>query len=496
MTGMRQRKDKRHGGEPALLKQYKSVLNKIASRSDYRIPAGKISRGVMLSKCNASDRIKKIMGVKGVGGVFLPAEVELDSIIPEVKGNYIPQPFYLGNQIDSFYHEEKPAGKLILDAKKSAVLEDCIFLNRRKIVSVSAVRHPKFVWVELPYFMDEHAYYVDPEDIDPRYLVAILNSSLMWFWFVYEAKKARGKGLKIDAEAIKLAPLVKPDDRIGGLMIRLSNEASNLKKARRGFLDIWKNYSEYMMSKSLKLREILEEDKKCFSRKRSDDCWTSKTTFHSTPDVRRQSYENLVLEANPEKKSIMVYGQSEGGSLARLFEIVFIKKELMLHVYCALNDPYTPPLRTLTGLLNTKIPILQPVPGKQTVEIVRAVSWDFRNYVSAEKLKPHDFRIFNGEALSIPKDLFSIEKALRETLERIDLVAFVLYGLSKEEVRIILNSLRFDSKYGQEVLDHLSSTSPRGVVEELLHKEWGISEHEEAVFNHEHEGCQCDETKS
>ena len=153
---------------------------------------------------------------------------------------------------------------MILDDKRSAELEDCIFLNRRKIVSVSAVRHPNFVWVELPYFMDEHAYYVDPEDIDPRYLVALLNSSLMWFWFVYGAKKARSKGLKIDAEAIKLAPLVKPDDRIGGLMIRLSNEASNLKKARRGFLDIWKNYSEYMMSKSVRLREILAEDKKCF----------------------------------------------------------------------------------------------------------------------------------------------------------------------------------------------------------------------------------------
>lgn len=492
---MRPRKDKRLGGDPALSKQYKSILNKIASRSDYKVPAGKISRGVILSKYEAY-RIKKILGVKGGEEAFLPAEAELSSIIPTRNEKSIPQPFYLGDQIDSFYHEDKPAGKLILDAKKSAALEDGIFMNRRKIVSVSATRYPKFVWVELPYFMDEHTYYIDPEDMDPRYLVAILNSSLMWFWFVYGAKKARGKGLKIDAEAIKWAPLVKPDDRIGSLMIRLSNEASNLKKARRGFLDIWKNYSEYMMSESVKLREILAEDKKCSSGKRLDDCWTSKTAFHSTPDVRRKSFENLVIEANSEKKSIMVYGQNEGGFLTGLFEIVFIKKELMLHVYCALNDPYAPPLRTLTGLLNTKIPILQPDSGKQTVEIVKAVSWDFGNYVSAEKLKPHDFRVFNGEPLSIPKDLFYIEQVLRETLEKIDLAVFVLYGLSKEEVRTILNSLRFDSKYGQEVLDHLSGIDPRSVVEELLHREWGITEHEKAVCNHEHSNCQCDETKS
>ncbi|MBM5804669.1 MAG: hypothetical protein FJZ49_01120 [Candidatus Verstraetearchaeota archaeon] len=487
MTGMRPWEGKRLGRDLTLSKQYKSILNKITLRSDYKIPARKISRGVMLSRYRASNRIKKTLGVKGKEEVFLPAEAELNSITPGYEKSI--QPFYLGDQIDSFYHEDKPAGKLILDAKKSAVLEDGIFMNRRKIVSVSATRHPKFAWVELPYFMDGHAYYIDPEGIDPRYLVAILNSSLMWFWLVYGAKRTHGKVLKIDAEAIKLAPLVKPDDRIGSLLIRLSNEASNLKKARRGFLDIWKNYSEYMMSESVKLREILAEDKKCSSEKRLDDRWTSKTAFHSTPEIHHKSFENLVIEADPEKKSIMIYGQNERGPLIGLFEIVFIKKELMLHVYCALNDPYAPPPITLAGLLNRNIPILRPDPAKQTIEIVKAVSWDFRNYVSAEKLKPHDFRVFNGEALSIPKDLFSIEKGLNETLEKIDFVVFTLYGLSKEEARTILNSLRFDSKYGQEVIDHLSSIDPRSAVEELLHREWGISEHEEAVCNHEHDNC-------
>jgi hypothetical protein len=375
---------------------------------------------------------------------------------------------------------------LILDAKKNAALENGIFMNRRKIVSASATKYPKFVWVELPYIMDEHAYYIDPEDIDPRYLVAIFNSSLIWFWFIYGANKARGKELKIDAEAIKGAPLVQPNDRIEKLIIHLSNQASNLKKARRGFLDIWKNYSEYMMSKSVKLREILAEDRKGSLVNRSDDCWTSETTFHSTPDVRRKSYENLVIEVNYEKKSIMVYGQNKEGFLTRLFEMVFIKKELMLHVYCALNDPYAPKLKTLAGLLNTKIPILQPNPGKHTVEIVKAVSWDFINYVSAEKLKTHDFRVINNEPLLIPKNLFDIERMLREILERIDLAVFVLYGLSKEEAQTILNSLRFDTRYVQEILDHLSCIDPLIVVEELLHGKWGIAEQEDDVCNHKH----------
>jgi hypothetical protein len=491
---MHPQKDKVHGMDPTLLKGYKSILNRITSRSDYKIPAENVSRGVKLSKNEASDRTKKILGVKGGGIFLLPAEAELDSTVHIKDVNSVPQPFYRGDQIDSFYHEDKPAGKLILDVKTSKALDDSIFIEKRKIISVSG-RHPKFAWVESPYFMDEHSNYIDPKGIDPRYLVALLNSSLMWFWFIYGARKTHGKELKIDVEAIKRAPLMQLDGRIGGLLIRLSNNASNLKKARRGFLDIWKNYSEYMMSESVKLREILAEDKKYSLGKKLGDRWTSKTTFHSTPDVRNKIFENLVIEANFEKKSIIVYGQNGGGSLTGLFEIVFIKRELMLHVYCALNDPYAPPLRTLKGLLNTKIPILQPDPAKQTVEIVKAVSWDFRNYVSAEKLKPHDFRVLNGETLSIPKDLFSIERALRETLEDIDLVTFVLYGLSKEEVRTVLNSIRFDSKYGQEVLDHLSIIDPRGVVEELLQREWGIFEQEEAVCNHEHENCRCDETE-
>lgn len=458
-----------------------------------QILAGQVFRGLRM--VGVPDGTSRQFNMSGRGKVLsLPGTIFEGESKSE---GLIRYPVYDKGQVDSYYCEDKPSGTLLTDAESSKALEESIYSKGDKIVFAAVTPAPKFAWAEPPYFMDLEMCYIEPIGVDPRYVVALLNSSLMTFWFVHGAKKFDNGLFGIDEGTIAEAPLAY-EPRLGSLLIKLSNEASNLKKARRGYLDIWKNYSDYMKTGSIRLRELLSEDAQ---KVEGNPVHWGFTTMALPGSPRREKefkFDFLTAQPDPEGGNISISGIRSASS-EWLMDMRFASRELLMYVYCALNDPYSARPRTVEEMLETSIPVILPDHPRRTLEIWKAVMWDFRNYVSAERLKPHDFRAFDGEPLSIPRELPPIERQLERTLANIDLVVFRIYGISNEQAKAVMEALPMFCPQRDRVMDYLSKADLQTSLEEILRAESTetvdagglVSSHGD---EHKHHGgnCRCD----
>lgn len=481
-------------------KEYMEIVQKIMSQSNYRIPVERISQGVVLPQDKVTaEQIKKIPTLKKGEGIFLLSGEEVKSMTLTAQERSLIQPFYWARQLDSFYYEDEPAGWLIYTEKKyidydeaevnkrsiaegkkkedvqreiltevhkkyPAITEHLdrfrdvitsdrwpygihrsrrkeIFFNEKKIISVRKTQYPKFVWVPLTYFMDESVNYIEPDEaINPSYLVALFNSSLMWFWFRYGIQKTHGTQLQIDIEIIKNAPLIKPPNNdIEILLTNLSQNMYNLKKSKQAYIRLWQMNSKQMSNASKTLYEILKEDIRNLREGRFEDCWTSKASFYPKDFVSsKEKFEYFVVELDD--STIKIHGVDEGGRLSTVYEMTFSNKDLMTHVYCALLSSDISRYKTLSELLqNIKIPVIKPNSAKQTRNIISKVANDFLSYLAREKL-------------NVPTELAEIDNKLMETMAQIDACVFALYCLAPVEVKTVLNSLELTVRYRQKVL--------------------------------------------
>jgi len=475
---------------------HEPILVKMRSQSNWQILPQQIARGLRMIKA-PEEAVKRLEpSVKVV--MCLPDE-KFGADKPSEGKDLARCPIYLRRQVDSYYYEDKPAGALLLGAEFRSV-ENGIFSRRDKIICALSSSEPKFAWVEPHYVMDDGMCYVQAGETDPRYLVALLNSSLMFFWFVHGAKKFRERSLELDERTLTEAPIVKNGALLGDLLVRLSNEASNLKKARRGYLDIWKNYSDYMKTGYIRLGELLAADAACTDadagRGSGPALWGFTTAQGSAG--RGRMFDYIAAKADPDNGLIRMSG-IEGASAEGLMDMHFQRRELLLYVYCALNDPYSPKPSAISELLDVQIPVILPDHAKRTLEIEKAVMWDFRNYVSSEKLKPHDFRVLGGEALAVPKELFQIEVQLQRTLTSIDLVVFSIYGLSDEQAKRAMGALPQYLPHAEEVMGIISTGGLQAAVEAILQGS-AVAKHEEAFCTNDqgsgHDNCQCGDRKS
>jgi hypothetical protein len=434
-----------------LSESYMNILEKMKSRSDYRIAAATISQGVVLPQDKVTaEHIGKSPSLREGEGVFLLSEEEVSSMALTKKEKSLLRPFFRARQVDSFYYEDVPAGWLVYSEKRyidydqvdvnkrsrlegktrdtvqSEILEeihrkypsitahldrfyDIItsdrkpygihrsrhreqFLSDRKVVSVRKTQYPKFSWIPVPYFMDESACYIEPDaTVDPRYMVSLLNSSPLWFWFRYGAQKTHGTQLQIDLEIIKDAPLIRPPGgQVESQLIELSQAAHALKTARQTYLAFWRTTAAQMMTNSVPLSEILQDDVGRLRRGNPENCWTTGVTFHvdESESSPGDEYEYFVIEVAEDKKSITLHGLDYEGRLSTAYVMAFTQKDLMAHVYCALLASDALRNRSLSQLLqNTKIPVVQPNTAEGTINIMKRVTRDFESYLAETKFE-------------------------------------------------------------------------------------------------------------
>ncbi len=68
--------------------------------------------------------------------------------------------------------------------------------------------YPAFTYVDFPCYVTRAFLIIKPEEINLKYLSALLNSKLIYFWLKHKGKK-QGEQLQIDKEPLMDIPLLK-----------------------------------------------------------------------------------------------------------------------------------------------------------------------------------------------------------------------------------------------------------------------------------------------
>ncbi|MBM5805746.1 MAG: hypothetical protein FJZ49_06780 [Candidatus Verstraetearchaeota archaeon] len=426
------------------------ILKKIEAAANYSLASERIHRG--LGNINEDlSVLEKMRSLKEVDPSLLIPEDKYISMVLSEKERELLLPFFKPNQIDAFYFGDKPAGRLLL--KDRGKKETRLFENKRKIIAVDRTSWPRFAWVNAPYYMGDGVRYLDLKDIDPRYAVALLNSSLMWFWFRH-FEGWRSKYLRMDPKTIQSVPLRKVTGAVEDVIIKFSNDTYNLKKARRIYLDIWRNYSEFFKGGYKRLYEVLKEDERNRSEGKTERCWTTKVHYH--PGAKNpKSFRSLACEAHQKESYFTISGVNQMGERHRLLEMYFGNRKLMLHIYCALQSGNERAKSLREALENTMIPTIHNEGDRGTDYVFEAVSSDFRNFVQTERLVSYEFKPLDGKSAEVPMDIVGVEGRLLATLAVVEALVFGLYGISEAEAKEVLDSLRVDSVLKRKIISTL-----------------------------------------
>lgn len=422
-----------------------ALLSKIHEESDFRIAEGTISSGI------------PVRGPCFVGGLVelcTLTQAEYDSIDTKISVKSRIKPLYGSAQIEPFYYADKPKALVVLPEKANPHLTT-IVASDRKIVAATMTNRPKFAYVNIPYHIDSSALYVEPSDIDPRVLAAFMNSSVIWFWLKHALSRDDGGLMSIDRAAISRTPLLKPEGTLAHAIKKCANDAYNLKKAKRTYIDLWRTYSSFFKFNSKRLEEIALASPKS-DKSRSRRWFLGAELPRQGDDDLTKVYERIVPVALHKERSIRFIGEA-GGKAMDLGALFFNNKELLLHVYCAILASNRLNCTSLYDVLKkTEVPLREEDPERQTDYIFKAVATDFHNYIMVEKYVTYDFKIIDCEPLDLPENLSGVEDWLEDTLAKLDAIILKLYDFTTDEARKIIGSLNHESRHRKRAMETFS----------------------------------------
>ena len=197
-------------------------------------------------------------------GVFSLLKEELEELGLSSKEEELIRPYHDLCDIDRYYIESKPSHYLIYstkttcpDIKKYPLLMSHLskykkIMDRRretlkgsnnwwhlhwprdekvwnspKIISIQMSKRPVFMFSYSPVFVpfSINVFVPNEDKIPLEYYVAVLNSKLLWYWFIHNAKK-RGVGLEINGNVLDRAPIKIPEN--SGVVITIKKLVSEL----------------------------------------------------------------------------------------------------------------------------------------------------------------------------------------------------------------------------------------------------------------------------
>jgi hypothetical protein len=372
------------------------------------------------------------------------------------------KPLYGADQIEPFYYADKPKARVVLPK-----LLDPSFTktatNPKKVVSATVTEHPRFAFVNIPYYVDSGVNYIEPIDIDPRCLIALLNSSVVWFWLKYGLGYGETQ-ITMNAKTISSIPLIMPEENFNSVLKKIANDAYNLKKAKRTYIDLWRTYSAFFKFNSKRLNVIVDSVR--LNGSNTTEPWLLRVEL-PPPEAHtyKKIFEHILLRPDLTDNSLHFKGENCDVAMD-LGALFFSGKELLLHVYCSiLSSNYLQNNSIGQMLEETSIPLREEDTERQTDYIFKAVAIDFHNYIMVEKYVTYDFKIIDSEPLDVPENLLGVERYLADTIAKLDALAFKLYSFSKEKVQIVLEALDHTSVYRKDVLDRFSAFERLNFVE-------------------------------
>jgi len=286
-----------------------------------------------------------------------------------------------------------------------------------------------------------------------KFLCALLNSSLLDWNLKKISTRFRGGFYSYAKRFSGKLPIKLPqtefEQKIKEKIESLVGQIIAHKQAENQYKKLWKHWSVKLKGNEYVLDKILEEDFKNVCVGAFNKTWARDVTFypHQERDVLSQEYCRFRVVGEEEHGILKIFGLDESNREKLIYQMEFKDNNLMKHIYAsivALLDSRKKINRLSDILLKTVVPVITPNPLQQTPNIIKKVEEEFSEWKQRNKLAD-----VHGQSLC------EIHDEIQNIEAKIDSLVFVLYGLDKNEVTTILESLSLPSSYQERVLSYL-----------------------------------------
>jgi len=294
-----------------------------------------------------------------------------------------------------------------------------------------------------------YALYDLNSNYEPRFLLALLNSSLLDFYYksLYGSTHMAGGYLNFHGSYIKNLPLIQAkaiqQKTIAGYVYRLEL----LKKIRCILFKLWKEWSTRLKNDEFTLHKVLSEDGKFIRSGDFKKVWTSKVSFYPTElAMPKKVFSDFKIIGEIKRNRIAIYGMDENNEEDLLYEMEFDDRELMLHVYFSMLQALGSrvKIKTLSQLFaKTMIPIIKEVNRNSkelTPNIIKKVRDEFEDWLSQNKIE------------NLQADIVNIDNDIEDLEAKLDALVFKLYKLEEDEVKAVLDALKIPTLRQSKVL--------------------------------------------
>ena len=295
-----------------------------------------------------------------------------------------------------------------------------------------------------------YALYNLNSNYEPRFLLALLNSSLLNFYYksLYGSTHMAGGYLNFHGSYIKNLPLLKVEATQQKTIANYVRRLEALKKADHILFKIWREWCTRLKNDEYSLYKVVSEDAGFIKIGEFDKAWTSKVTFYPTEnEMSNIVFNDFRIIGQVSKHVIGIYGLDENNKEQLVYEMEFSNRDLMLHVYCSLLQALGSrrKIKNLFQLFaKTIVPIIKEVnrsPNELTPNMIKKINPEFERWLKEE-------RIENVEA-----DIVKIDNEIENIEAEIDALVFKLYKLREDEIKVVFNSLKTPTSHQGRVLE-------------------------------------------
>jgi hypothetical protein len=288
-------------------------------------------------------------------------------------------------------------------------------------------------------------------EYEPHFIVAVLNSSVIDFYYksLYASSHMAGNYLNFHESYLASIPIVRISIEQQNRIAELVKQIELLKRSRTMYLKYWREWSSRLKDHEYSLSMILANDMASITRGNFNSTWTSKASFYPTEqklkEIAIKRYKEFHVVGDYKNNIIRIYGLDENSVEELVYEMEFVNRELMLHVYCSLVDTLESKAKidALGDLLEkTMVPVVRGgrFLGELTQNIVRKAIEDFKKWLESEKIQ------------GVDPDIVVIDSEIDDLVAQVDAYVFKLYGLTSDEARTILKSLGKPQSYIEKTL--------------------------------------------
>jgi len=295
-----------------------------------------------------------------------------------------------------------------------------------------------------------YALYDLNSNYEPRFLLALLNSSLLDFYYksLYGSTHMAGGYLNFHGSYIKNLPLIRAEAIQQKTIARYVYRVELLKKIRCILFKLWKEWSTRLKNDEFTLLKVLSKDGKLIRSGSFEKVWTSKVSFYPTEGkMPRKIFNDFKIMGEMKRNRMVIYGMDKNNKEELVYEMEFNNRELMLHVYCSLLQALGSrrKIKTLSHVFTkTIVPVIKEVnrnSNELTPNIIKKVRDEFEDWLRQNKIE-------NVEA-----DIVKIDNEIEDLEARIDALVFKLYELEEEEIKLVFDSLKTSTIYQGKVFE-------------------------------------------